>query len=138
MAKNYIDELSAWVKQREAEKPRQDSATVEFLAVKENVIDAIEAGYALTTIWEHMHEKGMIKFGYETFRKKARRHIAQGGRKEVVADAGKRDDERKGKGAASKAKEDNELPASDPTPEKDKGGVKGFKFNSVPNKEELF
>lgn len=85
-----------------------------------------------------MHEKGMIKFGYETFRKKARRHIDQGGRKGVAADAGKQDNERKGKGAPSKAKEENELPASDPTSEKDKGVVKGFKFSSVPNKEELF
>jgi hypothetical protein len=130
MAKNYIDELSAWVKQREADKPRQDSATVAFIAVRENVIEAIEAGYALTTIWEHMHETGMIKFGYETFRKKTRQHIGQGRRKN------KRDNEKKGKGAASRV--EDEGPASDPTPAHEKGVVKGFKFSSIPNKEELF
>jgi hypothetical protein len=43
------------------EETRQDTAAVAFLAVKADVIEAIEADYALTTIWEHMHETGRVR-----------------------------------------------------------------------------
>jgi Family of unknown function (DUF5338) len=75
MPKSYTDDLAAWVKDRAEKKRRRDEAAVAFLAVKEKVADALAAGYALTTIWEHMSATGMVKFSYETFRAHARRYI---------------------------------------------------------------
>lgn len=46
-----------------------------FLAARSDVIEAMTAGFALKTIWEHMHEIGRIPFRYETFLKYVNRHI---------------------------------------------------------------
>lgn len=75
MPKSYTDDLASWVESRSSKKRRRDEAAVAFLAVKEKVIEALEAGYALTTIWEHMSDTGVVKFSYETFRAHARRYI---------------------------------------------------------------
>ena len=56
MPKTYPEELAEWVKGREAKKPRQDKHVVAFLAVKSDVQAALDAGYAMKTIWEHMKE----------------------------------------------------------------------------------
>lgn len=58
MPKTYPEELAEWVKGREAKKPRQDKHVVAFLAVKSDVQAALDAGYAMKTIWEHMKETG--------------------------------------------------------------------------------
>lgn len=47
-----------------------------FLAARSDVIEAMTAGFALKTIWEHMHEIGRIPFRYETFLKYVHRHIS--------------------------------------------------------------
>lgn len=75
MAKRYTEELAEWVKQRAASRPRQDKSLVAFLAVREDIHEAIDAGYALKTIWEHLHEKGKIPYRYETFLKHVNKHI---------------------------------------------------------------
>lgn len=48
---------------------------VAFLAVRADVQEAIAAGYAVKTIWEHLHETGKIPYRYETFLKHVRRYI---------------------------------------------------------------
>ena len=48
---------------------------VAFLAVRADVQEAIAAGYAVKTIWEHLNETGKIPYRYETFLKHVRRHI---------------------------------------------------------------
>lgn len=48
---------------------------VAFLAVRADVQEAITAGYAVKTIWEHLNETGKIPYRYETFLKHVRRHI---------------------------------------------------------------
>lgn len=139
MAKSYIEELGAWVKQREPVKPRQESATVAFLAVKEKVVQALEAGYALTTIWEHMHESGLIKSGYETFRKHVRRYIQRPSqevnstRSATSPNSARARQKKFGDGDTSKLESQTTR-----MPSAEKEVIKGFKFNPVPNKEELF
>jgi len=137
MAKSYIEELGAWVKQREPVKPRQESAAVAFLAVKENVIEALAAGYALTTIWEHMHESGLIKSGYETFRKHVRRYIqSPSPETKTMRDTGSPNAVKpQGKTAGDPSKVE---PQATRMPAAEKEVMKGFKFSPVPNKEELF
>lgn len=75
MANDYTDALAAWADQKAEKKRRQDTTAVAFLAVKSDVIEAMEAGYALTTIYEHMHETGRVRSSYETFRRHVHRFI---------------------------------------------------------------
>lgn len=78
MAKKYTDELAEWIKAKPDKKPRQDLAAVAFLTVKSDVQAAIDAGYSLATIWEHMHETKKLDFSYETFRKHVQKRIKKG------------------------------------------------------------
>ena len=75
MGTRYTDELAAWADQKAEKKRRQDAAAVAFLAVRGDVVEATEAGYALTTIYDHMHETGRVKTSYETFRRHVQRFI---------------------------------------------------------------
>lgn len=47
------------------------------MAARSDVKEAMEAGYALKIIWEHMREIGCIPFRYETFLKYVRQHITK-------------------------------------------------------------
>ena len=92
MAKNYTDELAGWARQwavnqavnqagnpaakQSVKQPRQDAAAVAFVAARADVVAAMAAGYALTTIWKHMRETGKVTCAYETFRKHAHRFIS--------------------------------------------------------------
>ena len=71
MTKNYTETLSEWVKKREPPRTKRDIQKIAFLAVRADVKAAIEAGYALKTIWEHMTETGKITYRYATFLKYA-------------------------------------------------------------------
>ena len=75
MPKTYPEELAEWVKGREAKKPRQDKHVVAFLAVKSDVQAALDAGYAMKTIWEHMKETSRLRCRYETFTQHVKRYI---------------------------------------------------------------
>jgi len=72
----YVNELASWIAAgRKTTKPRRRETVAAFLAIRENVKEAIAAGYALKTIWENMHETGRISFRYETFLRHVRRLI---------------------------------------------------------------
>lgn len=129
--KSYIDELAEWVDKRAKKKRRQDAAAVAFLAVRPNVKEAIDAGYALSTIWEHMHETGKLKCSYETFRKHVRRHMKPAADPKTTPKMGAQTfsgqeskDDQKTKFTKVKQKKDDPL--------------NGFTFNATPKKEELF
>lgn len=129
MANRYTDELAEWVKKREATRPRQDKSLVAFLAVKEDIREAIDAGYALKTIWAHMNETSKIPYRYETFLKHVHKHIK---------DKSGSLPSTKGQVIVEKP---SSLGASKPAqPEPKKNPViksAGFSFDAKPNKEEL-
>ncbi|MGD8912801.1 MAG: TraK family protein [Candidatus Thiodiazotropha sp.] len=77
MAKKYVEELTEWANKRNAKRPRQSMAAVAFMAARDDVKAAIDAGYAVKTIWEHMHETGNFPYRYETFLKHVRKHIKE-------------------------------------------------------------
>ncbi len=128
MPKPYIDELASWVKKRNATRPRQDRAAVEFLAVKKDIIAALNAGYTKKTIWEHMHETGKITSRYETFLKHIKKHISDSALEEQE------------KPQEQPTQETPPTPAKDTSsvkqPDKDKS-ISGFEFNAKPSKEDL-
>ena len=129
MAKNYTDELAGWVRQHAENKRLQDSAAVAFVAVKADVVAAMAAGYALTTIWEHMHETGKLKCSYETFRKHVHRFIQSPAAEPPVTRAQDRAAKRDVTGDAVK---------QSMSPEKSEAArIGGFTFDPSPNKEDL-
>jgi hypothetical protein len=73
MVKGYVENLTSWVEARSGQKKRMDAALVAFLAVKNDVQEAIEAGFTLATIYAHLRETGKLTCTYETFRRHVRR-----------------------------------------------------------------
>lgn len=130
MVKRYSEELAAWIEKRATKKRRQDAAAVAFLSVKADVIDAMEAGYAVTTIWEHMHETGRVKVSYETFRRHVQKYIKAGSPSAAPTPV---------------AQPEPAKPAGKPDPKAKTGQAKkseppsvgGFTFNPTPDKKDL-
>lgn len=78
MDKNYLADLQTWVAQKKGlNSSSANTARVVFLAIRDDVKSAIDAGYALTTIWEHMYETGRVTTTYETFRRHVKRYIKE-------------------------------------------------------------
>lgn len=75
MTTRYTEELAGWVSRRAAPRPRQDRNIVAFLAVKEDVRAALEAGYAMKTIWAHLTATGRLAGRYETFTQHVKRYL---------------------------------------------------------------
>lgn len=131
MARSYTQELAAWVDGRAKRRRQQDAAAVAFLAVRAQVSAAIDAGYALTTVWAHMHETGKLRCGYETFRKHVRRFITAAPAHRAAVDARPPDDRAKARVAAveraARARSDRCAPPA----------MGGFTFDAMPRKEDL-
>lgn len=108
MTKSYTETLSEWIKKRETARPQRNIQKIAFLAVRADVKVAIEAGYALKTIWEHMSETGKITCRYETFLKYANQECK-----------------------TAPAAETPDKKTSQPPP------ISGFTFNAVPKEEDL-
>jgi Family of unknown function (DUF5338) len=129
---SYPGELAAWIEKRAAKKRRQDAAAVAFLAVRGDVSAAMNSGYAVTTIYEHMRETGRVKCSYETFRKHVQRFIkaapatpAQAPPPMTPHTKGQITEQQK-KGARAPAPI---IPGS--------AAIPSLKFNPKPNKEDL-
>lgn len=137
MVKNYTEELAEWLNKREDSGSRQDKNVVAFLTVRADVKAAIDAGYAIKTIWEHMHEMGKIPYRYETFIKHVRRHITHtpaNQAKQVTALTPAQE-----KVTKTGQTSDTTSAEAPPGPKKNKvRTMSGFTFNPTPNKEDLF
>jgi len=72
---NYSKELAAWIKKETANRRRLDATVVTFLAVREDVKTAMNLGYTVTTIYDHMRATNRINCSYNTFRKHVLRYI---------------------------------------------------------------
>ena len=131
MAKTYPDQLGEWVKLRKS--TQRDKNLVAFLAVRDDVKAAVEAGYAVKTVWANMHESKRIEFGYDTFLNYVNRLL----RRPLVDQA-------------ATLTESASPPTTANSNPKPKAGVKksvakttkpeaptGFTFNSAPKKEDL-
>ncbi len=128
----FADELAAWVKKKPAKQPRQDRHVIAFLAVKEDVKSALDAGYSMKTIWEYMQETGRIATRYETFTLHVKRYIKNApapARQAPPPAAAEPAPQAKGK-LKSKAKPQVAKTAST--------GIKGFNYNPKIDDSELF
>lgn len=130
----FTDGLEKWVQERDKrqKKRRQDASAVEFLAVKKDVTEAIEAGYSLKTIWEYLKKGEKVRSTYETFRRHVKRFIKDV--KRHIPDQAKPADPGKGgskPGSKAAAKAPCEPKKSEAPP------LRGFTFNPSPKKEDL-
>ena len=131
MAKSYPEQLGEWVKQRES--TQRDKNLVAFVAVRGDVKAALEAGYAVKTVWANMTETKRIEFSYDTFlnyvnRTLRRPQIDQTTTLTVPESPAILDSSSaKPKAGAKKSAAETSKPEA----------PAGFTFNPVPNKEEL-
>ena len=65
MAKTLSQRIAERTKTKEASKKGKNRAS--FLAVRDEVRQSIEDGWAIKEIWECLHAEGKISFGYDAF-----------------------------------------------------------------------
>lgn len=131
MAKSYPEQLGEWVKQRTS--TRRDKNLVTFLAVRDDVKAAVDAGYAVKTVWANMTESGRIGFGYDTFLNYVNRMIRRQPA-DLVAAATPAPHASGAVAANSRTKTGTSTTAAKSMK---LGAPAGFTFNPVPNEEEL-
>ena len=115
MPKRYTDDLKDWVEKQATISNRRKYLS-SFLAVRENVAEALKEKYPMKIIWEHLFESGKIEFHYETFRRYVKQHIREN---ENTHTATSESDK-----VVSKEKESKPKPT-------------GFNFNAKPEKKDL-
>ena len=128
MTKTYPEQLGEWVKQRESSK--RDENTVAFLAVRDKVKAALEAGYSVSTIWKNLREEERIAVSYNTFLKYVNRHIRRARERPADMPKAKPTVARRGKQSAVAAREGGVVRTKP-------DAISGFTFNSTPKKEDL-
>lgn len=129
MAEDFSKQLAQWVEQRGLQ--RSDKNLVAFLAVRDDVKLAIDAGYAVKTVWANLHETGRIDLGYRTFLNYVRRCLGPS------PDPAAASPVRPATILAAEAPPSREgTPVITPTRVLPLA-MPGFVYNPVPNKEEL-
>lgn len=128
MSKTYPEVLGDWVKRGEASRP--DRNLVAFLAVREEVRAAVEAGYSIKSIWKNMREGGRIVASYDTFRRYMKRYLRPVAEANYAAlppnSASRLAPKSTQKGTRSRN-------ASSPSKTKSPDVIPGFTFNPKPN-----
>ena len=124
--------LSARIAERAARKkpPRNGQNRVTFLAMREDVKQAIDDGWPVKTIWETLHEEGKVSFSYQAFIGYANRLILSSSASRTTVSTPMAVDSRIGK---------QRNPATAQATEKNPEGptTNGFTFNRAPKKEDL-
>lgn len=111
MAKSLKERIAERVNQEPTVK--RASGKVAFLALKDEIAQAVRAGWPVKEIWITLHEEGRIAVGYHTFNRYVNKHIRAS---EVPLAAV------------------SEPPTPKPPEER---AQTGFRFNSSPKKEDI-
>lgn len=112
--------LSERIARREFQKEKSSPSKnkVAFIALQNDIENALEAGWSMKVIWETLSEEGKITFGYKTFRIFVSRLIKSTDKQDgVTPDI---------KNAKDGTKQKSTVP-----------GIPGFTFHPTPNPEEL-
>lgn len=129
-SKKYIEELAEWANKKRNTRPRS-IARVTFLAMKKDIKEAIENGYSMLLIWEHLRETGKLAVSYNTFTQYVNRYITKAKTPQPSLEKAKQEAAAKINTAAIEKKK--ATPVEKPVREKGTG----FNFNPTPNPEEL-
>jgi hypothetical protein len=121
---NYVQQLDEWIRQKGLKKA--DANLAAFLAVRDLVKAHLDEGYSATIIYKYLREGRHMDVCYDTFLKYVHRYV-QPPRKGAKTKGGKPQTGREVR---------TQLSANLAVPETPSNAV-GFKFNSVPKKEDL-
>lgn len=102
--------LSERVAQNQLEKVKRTNAKTQFIVLKDEISEALDAGWSMKAIWETLSDEGQISFGYKAFRHYVLKLI-------------KSVQENTKDGKQNKSKTTN--------------AIKGFTFNPIPNPKDL-
>lgn len=136
MAKSYTKQLTEWVRQTRP-SVRRHRNRVAFMAVKNDVREALEKGWPVKTIWAHMVEQKRIECGYDTFLVYVKRHMTA----TTEPPGANRSSQPPGPSLATEAGRSGQ-PKAETTLCKDEVShgpepMSGFSFKAAPNREEL-
>ncbi len=73
-AKKYTDELAEWARKKQSSRPRS-IAKITFMALKKDIEEALNSGFTMLMIWEHLKETERLAVSYNTFTKYVSLHI---------------------------------------------------------------
>lgn len=132
MAKNYVSQLGEWVASKPATHKAKNLAA--FIAVRDDVRDALSAGYSVKTVWAHLYESRRIAIKYDAFLGYVHRYLQKPGLQQSETS----DSQQSGAAGAGAGFSGTPAgPASRSQPRKLSAEMPGFKFNPIPNKDEL-
>lgn len=113
--------LSERIADRLARKPKRSGQNkAAFLAVRDQIKQALDDGWSMKIIWETLHEEGSISFGYHAFVGYVNRLAIRNKSSQPSSVA------------SASAPTQTENPAIPKSP-----AIGGFTFQSNPNKEDL-
>ncbi len=65
-----IDQLENWINRNQGgRRSRGERNRAMFMAIRNDVKNVLEAGYAVKTVWAYLRDTNGLPFGYETFLK---------------------------------------------------------------------
>lgn len=81
MEKNLSERIAARVVGKRAPGDRshgdENQNRAIFLALRPDIKQALEDGWAIKSVWETLHEEGKVTFGYDAFRRYTKHLILQ-------------------------------------------------------------
>mgnify|MGYP003407805229 CR=1 FL=1 len=134
MAKNLSQRIADRMRSKKATVSAQNRAA--FLALKGEIIQAIDDRWPVKQIWETLHEEGKVTFSYQAFRNYVNSLILAP--KQSATPKAPAEEPRLERQAN---KEKKTVPATPRTPTPKANPVKppvptGFNFDATPNKED--
>ncbi|MCK9709859.1 TraK family protein [Pseudomonas syringae] len=135
MAKSLSERIAERMRNRKTNIGAQNRGT--FLALKNEITDALDNRWPVRTIWETLHEEGKVQFGYQAFRNYVNNLILAPKRSSSARVA---PDQEKTDGISPKGKKASQspVPRTTATRNTDQAAPKptGFNFDPKPNKED--
>jgi hypothetical protein len=136
MANSYTKQLTAWVRQQR-ESGRYETNRAAFLAIKEDVRAALEQGWQIKTVWEHLVAQKRIGIGYDMFLNYVKRHVRPAEENAATSSKSKIGTAPDPGQPAANTSRQVRPAGSKPVPGS-QDQLPGFTFNATPNREELF
>lgn len=132
MSKTLSDRIATRAAKQKPKKGARNRAA--FLALREDIRQALADGWPVKSIWETLHEEGKVDFSYQAFRGYANRLILA-----AKPPPGAPSPSPPATPSTTPPTSAPPAPATPPRPASQPARVApaGFSFNPVPNKEEL-
>lgn len=143
MAKNLSERIADRMRNKKATVGAQNRGA--FLALKAEIIQALDDRWPVKTIWETLHEEGKVTFSYQAFRNYVNSLILaskQSAAPKVSAEEGRTGSQASDEKKTVPATEKKTLPATPLTstpkqPPTNQQTLAGFNFDANPKKEDF-